>query len=222
MGGREEAARPHERPALLPDPSFERLLGALAWRRLAPDIRERFRWKPAPGREIRYVGAMAVVRASRAGWVFAQLCRLIGTPLAPHSGTEVPVAVILRPAASGGIAWERRYSFARRARPVRCRSVKQEAGGADGRPGLIECVGRGIGMWLRLGERDGALHFRSTGYFWRWRGLRLPLPGWLGPGAMHVVHSDLGAGRFRFRITVRHPWLGETFHQDGVFEEQRS
>jgi hypothetical protein len=36
------------------------------------------------------------------------------------------------------------------------------------------------------------------------------------------VHSDEGQGRFRFRISVVHPQLGETFFQDGVFETQRS
>ena len=93
---------------LQPDPSFERLLGELAWRRLAPAIRERFRWKPAAGAEIRYVGEMAVVRSSRLGWVLAQLCRLIGTPLAPHRGTHVPVSVTLSLDRDGsGVVWRR-------------------------------------------------------------------------------------------------------------------
>ena len=32
-------------------------------------------------------------------------------------------------------------------------------------------------------------------------------------------YEDLGGGRFRFALSFRHPWLGETFHQDGVFED---
>src|SRR5215470_19052165 len=91
---------------LQPDPSFERLLGELAWRRLAPAVRERFRWKPAPGAELRYAGEMAVVRSSRLGWLMAQLCRLIGTPLAPHRGARVPVTVTLSLDSAGkGIVW---------------------------------------------------------------------------------------------------------------------
>jgi uncharacterized protein DUF4166 len=205
-------------PLLEPDPSFERLLGALAWQRLAPAVRERFRWKPAGGAEIRYAGEMTVVRSSAAGWVLAQLCRLIGTPLAPYRGTHVPVAVTLSLDTDGaGVVWRRIYRFPGR-RAIACVSVKKSTAAA----GLIECVGGGIGMWLRLSERAGALHFRSTGYFWALGPWRVAIPDWLTPGALHVAHSDEGAGRFRFRISVIHPLLGETFFQDGVFEPERS
>src|SRR5215831_18825254 len=54
------------------DPSFRGLLGELAWRRLAPAVRARFAVKPAPGSEIRYVGAMRVVRRSAVGSVMAR------------------------------------------------------------------------------------------------------------------------------------------------------
>jgi uncharacterized protein DUF4166 len=203
---------------LKPDPSFKRLLGELAWRRLAPAVRERFRWKPSAAAEIRYVGEMTVVRSSAVGWVLAQLCRLIGTPLAPHRGTNVPVTVMLTLDRDGaGVVWRRVYRFPNRP-AVACVSIKKSSA-ADG---LIECVGGGIGMWLRLSERAGALHFRSTGYFCAVGRWRLALPDWLTPGALHVAHSDEGEGRFRFRISVRHPVLGETFFQDGVFEPERS
>lgn len=198
---------------LEPDPTFRALLGELAWRRLPPAVRERFAWKPAADGEIRYRGAMAVVRCSAIGWLMAQLCRVIGTPLAPHCGGDVPVSVTLRhDAASGGIVWERLYRFAGRC-AVRCASVKK----VSAVEGLVECVGGGIGMWLALTEREGALHFRSTGYFWRLGRLRVSLPAWLTPGELHVIHADLGSGRFRFRIAVRHRLFGETFFQDGVF-----
>jgi hypothetical protein len=198
---------------LEPDPSFRAVLGELAWRRLPPAVRERFAWKPAAGTELRYRGVMSVVRRSRAGALMAQFCRLIGTPLAPYGGQNVPVTVVLRAdPRTGGIVWERFYRFA--GRPlVRCASVKR----VSGREGVLECVGGGVGMWLALSERQGELHFRSTGYFWECGWFRLRLPSWLTPGALHVVHADLGCGRFRFRITVHHRLLGETFFQDGVF-----
>ena len=209
---------PSPRRDLAPDPSFERLLGELAWRRLAPAVRERFRWKPASGAEIHYAGEMLVVRSSRLGWLMAQLCRLIGTPLAPHRGARVPVTVTLSLDADGaGVVWRRLYRFPGR-RAVTCVSVKKAAESE----GLIECVGGGIGMWLRLSERAGALYFRSTGYFWTIGRWRVALPDWLTPGALTVVHSDEGQGRFRFVISVVHPFIGETFFQDGVFEAERS
>lgn len=202
---------------LEPDPSFRALLGDLAWRRLPSAVRERFAWKPTPGAEIRYRGVMAVVRRSTIGALMAQLCRLIGTPLAPYGGDDVPVTVVLRSDhKSGGIVWDRVYAFSGRA-AVHCASIKR----VSGRDGLLECVGGGVGMWLALTEWQGELHFRSTGYFWECGGLRLRVPSWLTPGALHVVHADLGAGRFRFRIAVRHRFLGETFFQDGIFAADR-
>ena len=183
-----------------------------------PPVRERFSWKPAPGAELRYIGIMAEVRSSAAGWLMAQLCRLAGTPIAPHRGRDVPVTVTLRlDGDHHGVVWERLYRFPGR-RAVCCRSAKVERP-ADG---LVECVGGGIGMWLRLSERAGALHFESTGYFWELGRIRLRLPALLTPGALHVLHRDVGRGRFRFRIRVVHPLFGETFFQDGIFELARS
>jgi len=208
-------ARPATATAVLPDPSFRALLGELAWRRLSPAVRQRFAVKPAPGSAILYRGTMREVRASWAGKLLAQLCRLIGTPLAPYGGRDVPVSVRLRLDAEGnGTVWERSYHFAHRA-PVTCRSVKRAEPS-----GLVEIVGTGIGMALALAECQGALHFRSTGYFWRWRRWRLTLPRWLTPGEMHVVHADLGGGRFRFAMAVTHPRFGEMIRQDGVFVEE--
>jgi len=201
---------------VLPDPSFRALLGEFAWRRLVPAVRARFAVKPAPGTAILYRGTMHEVRASWAGKLLAEICRLFGTPLAPYCGSDVPVSVRLHLASDGnGIVWERTYHFARRA-PVTCVSVKRAESS-----GLVEIVGGGLGLALSLAERDGALHFRSTGYFWHWRRRRLPLPRWLTPGEINVVHADLGNGRFRFAIAVAHPLFGEIIRQDGVFVDER-
>ena len=207
------ARAPCERAALQPDPSFRRLLGETQWWSLVPAVRERFSSKPAVGTELRYIGAMETVRSSRAGWLLAQLFRLIGTPLAPHRGRDVPVTVTLRLAPDGkGVVWHRLYSFPGRT-PVACQSIKE----ASPQQGLVERVGAGIGMWLRLSAREGALHFESTGYFWRLGRFHLRLPDWLTPGVLRVAHIDEGAGRFRFRIAVEHPRFGELFFQEGSF-----
>ncbi|RYF52847.1 MAG: hypothetical protein EOO29_57410, partial [Comamonadaceae bacterium] len=34
-----------------------------------------------------------------------------------------------------------------------------------------------------------------------------------------VAHTDLGAGQFRFTLSMVHPLWGETFHQSGVFTD---
>lgn len=193
---------------------FRRRLGAKAWRRLSPAIRERFARHPSAAQPILYDGAMIEVRRSTAGAALAHLCRLIGTPLAPFAGRNVPIRVKVYDDGTGGVVWQRTYAFPRR-RPITVASTKK----ADLRAGLVECVGGGFGMTLDIYERDGALHFESRNYFWQVGGLRVPLPGLLAPGVTHVVHSDLGGGFFRFAMRIVHPLLGETFFQDGVFHE---
>lgn len=207
---------PPDRPPIAEthDTVFRRLLGPDAWRRLAPPIRERFARHPVADRPTLYQGAMADVRRSRAGALLAHLCRLIGTPLAPFAGRDIPVRVKVYDDGRGGVVWQRVYDFPRR-RPITVVSTKK----GDLRAGLVECVGAGFGMTLDVYEQDRALHFKSRGYFWQLGGRRIPLPALLTPGVTHVVHSDVGGGWFRFAMRIVHPLLGETFFQDGVFHE---
>ncbi len=202
---------------LQPDaPDFARLLGPAAWQRLAPAIRRRFSETPGRSTPIRYHGIMQEVRCSAVGWLVAQACRLLGTPFALHRGTDVPVTITLRHADGGAaIAWERTYHYRGHPTAIVC-SEKRTA--PDGT--LIERVGAGFAMRLALSEADGALQFHSCGYVWQAGPLRVALPDWLSPGAAHVLHQDLGAGRFRFVMTIRHPLFGTLFHQDGVFREE--
>ena len=151
---------------------YAALLGEAAWAGLSPATRERFAQHHA-----RFAGSM-VLRASRRGRCVAALCRVIGSPLPPHS-----------------------------VKALDC----------DG--GLVERLAMGLRMQLQFFARDGELHFVSTGYYLElpWSGWRLHFPAWTLPGRMHVVHRDLRDGSFRFTMTIRHRWLGELFHHDGVF-----
>lgn len=188
---------------------FERLLGRAAWLSLSADTRSRFRIG-APPRT--YEGGMGV-RASWAGLAIAQVCRLIGQPLAPWRGEAVPVSVAVHTDKDGSLVWDRLYRFPKK-RPCFVTSRKV----ADHR-GMVEMVRGGLGMALNVTVEDGALHFRSRGYFLEIGGRRLPLPGLLTPGRAHVVHRDLGDGRFLFSLEFRHPWLGQTLWQEGVFAD---
>lgn len=195
-----------------PEPvDFARWIGTEGWWRLAPDIRTRFSAKPAADRPIRYRGVMHRVDCSAAGWCLAQCFRLFGTPFAPWRGADVPVDITLHHAGDGAIEWERTYRYAGRA-PVVVTSVKR--GDADG---LRECVDHGLGMRLAVFEANRALHFLSLFYFATFAGRRFRLPSLLTPGTAHVIHTDLGDGRFRFTMTIHHAWFGTLFHQDGVF-----
>jgi len=90
----EPAPRPAD-GAVVADPTFRRLLGDAAWRRLDANVRARFAVKPGVGDVFAFAGEMAVVRRSRYGWLLAQICRLIGTPVVPQRGRDVPTVVRL-------------------------------------------------------------------------------------------------------------------------------
>lgn len=188
---------------------FRRLVGEAAWSRLPLAVRERF-GVHRMGEEITYPGEM-VVRASRLGRALAQACRLIGTPLAPWTGEAVPMRVVVRMEARG-LVWDRWYGFA--GRPEMLVSSRKQLGRAGE---LLEVARGGLGMRSEVTVEDGALHFRCRGYVWVAGPLVVPLPLLLTPGEAHVVHEDLGGGRFRFAMRFVHPWFGETIFQEGVF-----
>jgi hypothetical protein len=192
---------------------FRTLVGRASWFQLPADVRRRFEAGAHAHHAVFYPGIMEV-RASPLGWLMAQVCRLIGTPLAPVTGAAVPVTVEVRDDGRGGMEWLRTYHFRGRG-PVQVGSCKR----ADLDGGLVEIVRGGIGMRLAVTVEDHALHFRSAAYFVELRGRRIPLPLWLTPGAAHVVHADAGGGTFRFTLSFHHPLAGETFFQTGLFRD---
>ncbi len=211
-------ALPHDSGATrsaLPASDIAKAVGEPGWWRLKPEIRARFARDAKAGRVKRYEGVMSEVACSKAGWLLAQLCRLIGTPLATAAGRDVPTTVLVYPDPRGqGTVWDRIYAFPGRG-TVTVRSSKV----LDERDRLLERVGGGFGMLLRVFERDRSLHMVSERYFLEWRGRRLYLPNLFSPGTAHVVHSDEGGGVFRFRLTIAHRLLGTLFFQDGRFSD---
>lgn len=201
----------------LPTSDMSRAVGEPGWWRLEPRIQARFASDVPKGRVKRYDGIMSEVICSKAGWLLAQLCRLIGTPLATARGCEVPTTVLVYPdPACGGSVWDRIYAFPGKA-PVTVRSSKV----LEGQSRMVERVGGGFGMWLRVYEQDRALHMVSQCYFLELFGRRFYLPDLLSPGTAHVIHTDEGQGVFRFRLTITHRLLGTLFRQNGRFSEGR-
>lgn len=207
------AVAPKPAPGQAAPVDYRRLLGLAAWQRLPDAVRARFCHERA--RDVTYAGCMQQVSLNGAGRLLAAVCRVVGEPLVAGEGLGVPAHVRVFTDSRGGTVWERAYHFP--GRPTRTvRSAKRLA--SDGL--LLECLGFGLHMKLKVCEVHGELHFLSTGYFWRALGLCLPLPRRWFPGETRVVHQDLGGGRFRFLLSIRHPLFGEMVYQDGVFHEQ--
>ena len=211
-----ERTAPSSRPAAR---SIEGLLGPQRWASLPADIRRRFSFHPGKAEATVYRGEIVEARASRLGWLLAQLARLIGAPLPTRWDRGVPASVTVMPVApgqghEGGQIWTRVYGR-RQGFPQAINSLKRFAGPT----GLEEYVGCGVGIALRL-ETDGrALHFLSDHYFLELGELRLRLPRHLSPGQLTVSHSDLGGGRFAFGLALVHPLFGELMRQTATFSD---
>jgi hypothetical protein len=193
---------------------LKNVLGMEAWARLPTAVQARF---SDSAQTVDYTGEFEIVRASSLGRLIAWACRLIGTPVAPHIGQDVPAVVRVRPT-DRGVEWRREYRWPDR-RPSIVRSTKViESGGT-----LVEELSAGLCMSLKAYEAAAGLHFVSHDYYFHCSvpllgvRVRLVLPRWLSPGTTHVEHIDLADGWFRFTMTVTHPLLGEVFHQSGCF-----
>jgi hypothetical protein len=198
------------------DYRFRRLIPNDAWRALRPAIRHRFSRRLEGTAVAIYAGEVVETGLSAAGWLLAQLCRLIGAPLPLHREAGVPaVVVVSEDLASGGQRWTRVY-HRRRGAPQVINSAKTFAGPT----GLEELIGGGIGMALWVEAAEDRISFVSSGYFLKLGRRRLPIPGALCPGRTTVTHRDLGDGAFAFDLEVVHPWFGALIHQHALFRDQ--
>ena len=200
---------------ILYDYRFRRLVPHAAWDALPDDVRRRFSKRLSDQRVATYSGQIVWTRLSRAGWLLAQLCRLIGAPLPTNASGPAPAAVaVSEDRASGGQCWTRLYG-----RPRGYPQVIHSAKRFAGTTGLEEHIGGGFGMALMVRAEADALIFASDHYFWQAGRIRLRLPRWLAPGATLVTHQHLGSGRFAFDLKVTHPLLGELVNQHALFRD---
>ncbi|MES2938709.1 MAG: DUF4166 domain-containing protein [Pseudomonadota bacterium] len=187
------------------------LVGTQGWHRLPAAVRRRF---AADHGDTAYRGALDL-HCSAIGRCFAAFSAVFGGPLTELRSAGVPAEVRVYGNGRGGVVWERRLQAGAAAGLRVVRSTKEPGHGG----GLVERTDGGLAMELDVFEDDGALVFRSRRYFLALGRMRLPVPAWFTPGVCRVEHRDLGAGRFRFTLSMVHPWWGRTFHQTGVFAD---
>jgi hypothetical protein len=208
-------ASPIEAPCL-PDLRFCRLVGADAWARLPPAVQVRFAKRMQPGHSVTYEGDIVHCRLAPAGWLLAQLCRCIGSPLPLSDDIGVAaIATVTEDGVGGGQVWSRMYAR-HNGFPQVIHSAKRFAGPT----GLEEYLGGGFGIALTVCADATGIAFLSDHYFLRLGPWRLRLPDWLSPGALRIDHQDAGGGRFAFTLSLHHAVLGELIHQVGRFRDR--
>lgn len=194
---------------------FKKILGD-EWQRLHPDIQRRFDKNPLPGKPLCYTGVLNELRCSRIGRLLGLVTLpLIKGALIPFNDADFPVDIqVYSKPGSPAIFKQRIYRLNGR-RPIRFTSWMEEGEAGE----VLEFVGAGLGMKLRLQVDEGNLHFTSDGYFWQIGRWRLPLPNLLTPGKTFLWHRNDDPSQFNIRIEIRHSLFGITFVQAGVFHE---
>jgi hypothetical protein len=208
-------SQPEGSPTVIEDLRFRALVGAEVWSQLPEAVRRRFSKRLGPADTIVYCGEVVETKLSRAGRVLSFLARAIGAPLPLTDGATGPALVVVSEDQKlGGQCWLRIYN-----RPGCFPQAIHSAKRFRGTTGLEEYVGYGIGMALRVTVEDGALIFRSAGYFLALGERRLPLPRFLTPGQMTIEHRDLGSGRFAFSLDLTHRLAGQLVSQLANFHD---
>jgi hypothetical protein len=204
-------------PVVLGDFRYRALLGTDAWQALAPDVQRRFSKRLSGGESALYSGHIEETAMNRTGWLLAQFCRLIGSPLPlERGGHGRPAVVTVTEDRDGGQFWTRQYG-----RSHGFPQIVHSAKRFSGPTGLEEYIGFGIGIALTILERDGALIFRSRSYFLRLFGRRIGLPALLSPGRLEVGHHDRGGGTFAFTLDLVHPLFGALIRQTVKFHDTK-
>lgn len=202
----------------LNDHRFSDLLGHDSWMKLPAAVRRRFGKRVRGGASVAYQGEVTHMHMNWAGWALAQVTRLIGAPL-PYDLSCVgkpAVVIVTEDIAGEGQFWIRQYGRAS-GFPQMIHSSKRFAGST----GIEEYIGYGIGMALRVVEDNGALLFKSDHYFLSLMGKRIKIPKPIAPGDLVIGHHDLGSGRFRFSMRLRHAVLGNVLSQDAEFRDAK-
>ena len=82
---------------------------------------------------------------------------------------------------------------------------------------LIEFIGFGFGLRLKISQNKGDLIYQSNGHLLKLFGICIPIPDWLVLGHAYITEHALTDNSFQLRFVISHPLWGETYRYGGVF-----
>lgn len=197
---------------------FRKILGS-EWLKLHPDIQARFAKNPAPGQPLFYRGKLSELSCS----TFGKMLGLVTLPiikgaLIPFNDADFPVDIQVYSKPDCPAIFKQRIYRLHNRKPIQFTSYMRESKKGE----VLEYVGMGLGMKLKLHVAEGNLYFTSDGYFFDLFGWLMPLPGVLTPGKTFLCHCNDNPDQFNIRIEIKHCLFGTTFTQVGVFHEIES
>lgn len=87
---------------------------------------------------------------------------------------------------------------------------------------LIELVGLGFGIRLKLSVEQGKLVYRSQGHLLKLGPLILPIPDSLLLGHAVITEQALSEDTFQLDFRIIHPLWGKTYYYGGIFNVPRT
>ncbi|TNE30573.1 MAG: DUF4166 domain-containing protein [Alphaproteobacteria bacterium] len=186
------------------------------WDKIDPNIQTRFNADPAPGRPIIYKGKMTVLRRSWLGWLIAKLTFFTDGAFCAWNGTDIEADIeVFKKDGSEDIHKIRRYYFPDKKKTYIFKSHMH----LNEQGELLEFVGAGLGMVVKVQEKNHALFFTDGGCFFHIGTYRVSMPSFLTLGKIKLTHTNTGKNRFKIVIDITHPLFGQLFYQEGVFED---
>ena len=83
---------------------------------------------------------------------------------------------------------------------------------------LIEYVGGGFGLRLKLSVENNKLVYRSNGHLWQIGKLKIPIPDVLFLGHAAITETAISETQFELDFRITHPLFGETYRYGGIFQ----
>ena len=186
------------------------------WEYLHPDIQKRFSKTPPLGTVLYYKGTITKLWCSRVGqWLAYLTYPWVGGALIPYRDEHFPIDIAVFSKIADSAIYKRRWYQLNKHPPIIFTSSMY----AGSNNTLLEYVGCGLGMILKVSAVDQELHFHSQGYFWQIGRKKISLPPFLTPGHTWLIHRNQSPEAFKVQITITHPWWGVTFMQEGEFYE---
>jgi hypothetical protein len=83
---------------------------------------------------------------------------------------------------------------------------------------LIEYIGGGFGIHLKVNCEDGKLVYRSNGHLWQIGKFKIPIPDVLFLGHATITETAVSEDEFRLDFKISHPLFGDTYRYGGLFK----
>jgi len=83
---------------------------------------------------------------------------------------------------------------------------------------IIEYIGCGFGLYLKLTVENNKLVYRSNRHLWQIGSLRIPIPDVLFLGHATITETAISKDEFELDFKIVHPLFGETYRYGGTFQ----